>query len=69
MMRQIRAEYKVGIEFTGWPTRPKVTPLRGPIDAHPDYLPIDLLQGTCKGNCRVTRPTAFQRTQRGTYHK
>merc|ERR1712216_813608 len=30
-MRSLRAEYKhVGVEFTGWPVRPKPKPIKGP---------------------------------------
>jgi hypothetical protein len=67
-MREIRAEYKVGIEFTGWPTRPPVTPFRGPVPAHPDYLPVDMLEGNCKGSCKKLRPRSFAKTVLGKYH-
>ena len=67
-MRDIRAEYKVGIEFTGWPTRPRVTPLRGPTKAHPDYLPLDMQNGKCVGSCGMARPKQFTRTELGKYH-
>ena len=68
-MRKRRAEYKVGIEFTGWPSRPKVTPVRGPTLADPRYLPIDMKKGTCKGRCATSTPRSFERTQLGVYHK
>merc|ERR1711865_669766 len=30
-MRALRKEYRIGIEFTDWPTRPKAKPIKGPI--------------------------------------
>ena len=30
-MRALRKEYRIGIEFTDWPTRPKANPIKGPI--------------------------------------
>jgi len=68
-MRRIRAEYKVGIEFTGWPTRPKVTPVLGPTLPDPRYPPIDMIDGQCQGRCTSARPKAFKRTVLGSYHK
>ena len=67
-MRRLRALYKVGIEFTGWPTRPAPTPLRGPALADARFLPIDLLQGACKGRCALATQRTFQRTTLGKYH-
>ena len=68
-MRRLRALYKVGIEFTGWPTRPPVTPLVGPTLADPRFLPVDMLQSTCKGTCATAAPRRFKRTTLGKYHK
>ena len=68
-MRQLRSLYKVGIEFTGWPTRPPVTPLRGPPLPDPRYLPIDLQQGACVGRCGTAKARRFRRTKLGVYHK
>ena len=68
-MRRLRSLYKVGIDFTGWPTRPRVTPAIGPTKADPRYLPIDMKQGACKGVCTTARPRKFKRTQLGQYHK
>ena len=67
-MRALRAQYKVGIEFTGWPTRPPVTPLSGPALADARYLPIDMLQKACKGRCELAKQRSFRRTQLGKYH-
>ena len=67
-MRRLRALYKVGIEFTGWPTRPPVTPIRGPPLADPRYLPVDMQRGTCTGTCKTAAAKEFRRTKLGAYH-
>ena len=69
-MRALRAKYRVGIEFTGWPTRPRVTPLRG--TALPDrrWPPIDIQQGHCRRKCGdFMRARKFETTKLGLYHK
>ena len=69
-MRELRALYKVGVEFTGWPTRPRPTPSMGAIAPDPRWLPVDMQQGTCKGACKqgVVKRN-YARTKRGAYHK
>ena len=68
-MRRLRALYKVGIEFTGWPTRPPVTPVKGPTVADSRFLPIDMQQGKCVGRCGTAVPRTFKRTEGLGYHK
>ena len=68
-MRRLRALYKVGIEFTGWPTRPGVTPIKGPAKPDPRYLPIDMKEGKCKGRCVAVAKGKFESTKKGMYHK
>ena len=68
-MRKLRAKYQVGIEFTGWPTRPKPRPLIGPGKADPRYLPIDMKESRCVGRCETATPKDFQKTVLGKYHK
>ena len=67
-MRRLRATYKVGVEFTGWPTRPKPTPVRGAVLPDARWLPIDLRQGTCVGRCGLAEKHAFKQTRLGQYH-
>jgi hypothetical protein len=69
VMRKLRAQAKVGVEFTGWPTRPKPTPLRGPTLPDRRWPPIDLVEGSCRGRCGYAAPRSFKRTQKGAYHK
>lgn len=47
------AGVQVGVEFTGWPSRPKPAPVLGPVLPDHRYLPIDMLQQTCHGDCRI----------------
>ena len=68
-MRKLRALYKVGIEFTGWPTRPKPTPIVGPVAADRRFLPVDMKEGVCKGRCDLLPQRTFQKTVLGKYHK
>jgi hypothetical protein len=73
-MRRLRAgshgDTKIGIEFTGWPTRPPVTPLKGPTRADSRYLPIDMTPGhACKGECTTAVRKEFKHTKLGIYHK
>jgi hypothetical protein len=68
-MRQLRAMYKVGVEFTGWPTRPRPTPIRGPAFPDPRYLPVDMQQGACKGRCDTRAARQFKKTDGLGYHK
>ena len=68
-MRALRKEYRIGIEFTNWPTRPKPKPLKGPILADARWRPIDLIEGTCVGTCGYATPRPFKKTVRGLYHK
>ena len=44
---------QVGIEFTGWPTRPPVTPLRGPTLPDRRHLPIDMIEGAARRRADV----------------
>ena len=62
--RRLRALYKVGIEFTGWPTRPGVTPIKGPAKPDPRYLPIDMKEGKCKGRCVAVAKGKFESTKK-----
>ena len=69
-MRKLRAQYKVGIEFTGWPTRPKPKPLLGPVPPDRRFLPIDLQEGRCHGRCGAfAPPRPIEKTILGKYHK
>jgi hypothetical protein len=68
-MRKLRALYKVGIEFTGWPTRPKPTPLIGPVPADRRFQPVDMKAGKCVGRCDLARERRFEKTVLGRYHK
>ena len=67
-MHRLRKIYKVGIEFTGWPTRPPITPIRGPPLADPRFLPVDMQRGACTGTCKTAVAKAFRRTKLGVYH-
>jgi len=69
-MRELRALYKVGVEFTGWPTRPRPSPVKGKVLPDPRWLPIDMLQGQCKGKCEQGKiKSGYARTTLGKYHK
>ena len=68
-MRALRKEYKIGIEFTDWPTRPKPKPLRGPILPDERWQPYDMIQNQCVGACRYGKPRPFKKTVKGLYHK
>ena len=68
-MRRLRALYKVGIEFTGWPTRPRVTPIKGPALPDARFLPVDMRENRCVGRCKTAKPKAFKRTEGLGYHK
>ena len=68
-MRKLRAQYKVGVEFTGWPTRPKPKPARGRVLPDARWQPIDMLRDVCRGECKVAPPPHFERTKKGAYHK
>lgn len=69
VMRKLRAKYKVGIEFTGWPTRPRVRPLRGPALPDSRWPPYDMQPGEkCVGDCKFGRPPKFDSTRLGLYH-
>ena len=60
---------QVGVEFTGWPTRPKPSPSKGPVLPDARWRPIDMIRDACKGDCRLAPPPQFDRTVRGKYHK
>lgn len=66
-MRKLRATYKVGVEFTGWPQRPKPTPVLGAALPDKRWKPIDMLEGRCKGNCSLAKPPRFEKTVLGRY--
>ena len=68
-MRALRKEYRIGIEFTDWPTRPKANPIKGPILPDVRWKPIDLIEGTCVGRCGYGTPRPFKKTVKGLYHK
>jgi len=69
VMRELRKEYRIGIEFTDWPTRPKPKPQKGPLKPDERWAPVDLLKGTCVGDCSYDKPRPFKKTVRGLYHK
>ena len=66
---ELRKEYRIGIEFTDWPTRPKPKPQLGPLRPDARWPPIDLVKGTCVGDCSYDKPRPFKKTVRGLYHK
>ena len=61
--------YKVGIEFTGWPTRPRPSPVKGPTRPDPRWLPVDMIKGQCRGDCKTQQRSEYRRTELGKYHK
>uniref|UniRef100_A0A7S0Q2W2 DUF5672 domain-containing protein n=1 Tax=Coccolithus braarudii TaxID=221442 RepID=A0A7S0Q2W2_9EUKA len=68
-MRRLRKEYKVGVEFTGWPTRPRPKPIKGPAAVDSRFLPADMIDGTCHGHCLAAPPNSFEKTVLGKYHQ
>ena len=71
-MRQLRKTYQIGVEFTGWPTRPKPSPTLGAATPDTRWLPVDMKQGRCRGKCASKPPPkldASKRTKLGVYHK
>jgi len=68
-MRELRALYKVGVEFTGWPTRPRPSPAKGPARPDPRWLPVDMIGGHCRGDCETREWRPYHRTELGKYHK
>lgn len=69
VMRALRKEYRIGIEFTDWPTRPKPKPIKGPILPDARWKPIDMLEDTCVGTCGYGKPRRFKKSVKGLYHK
>jgi hypothetical protein len=66
-MRKLRKSYQIGVEFTGFPLRPKLTPLVGPAAVDMRFQPIDMLTGQCVGHCEARQPPTFERTVLGRY--
>lgn len=66
-MRKLRKSYQIGVEFTGFPLRPKVAPIVGPVPVDQRFPPIDVLIGKCVGNCETRPPPTFERTVLGRY--
>jgi hypothetical protein len=66
-MRKLRKRYQIGVEFTGFPLRPKLAPIAGPAPVDQRFQPIDMLTGRCVGNCKARPPPTFERTVLGRY--
>ena len=68
-MRKLRKIYQIGIEFTGWPTRPRPNPHLGAAKADARWLPIDMKLDRCRGDCSTGPRKEIKRTKLGVYHK
>eukprot|EP00967_Tisochrysis_lutea_P096288 scaffold140923_cov34-Tisochrysis_lutea.AAC.3 len=66
-MRKLRRSYGIGVEFTGFPTRPKIAPRKGAVTPDERYQPIDMLTGKCIGSCQTMPPPKVEHSVLGKY--